>query len=159
MDYRGHHRKGVSICNATKTIYNQNLCFIEQKMYFWTPHRGSKTLSWKYFSDNLFRAAPFRLMLVLHKDALFHCENKHEGIKATNQPLSPRSEHAAASLEFLSRSMVRASNRAENWRIDIVVKLSQIVLKIGILNVDYRSMQLQVENWWKDLISKLPNPV
>jgi hypothetical protein len=33
-DNRGHHRKSVAILVPLKSIYNQNLGFIEQKMYF-----------------------------------------------------------------------------------------------------------------------------
>jgi hypothetical protein len=33
IDYRGHHRKGAAIKAALKSIYSQNLGFMEQKMY------------------------------------------------------------------------------------------------------------------------------
>ncbi len=64
-----------------KSIYNRNIGFIEQKMYFWTVQRvSSKKNYWltffamkKVFVD-LFRAAPYMFMLALHKDALLHCE-------------------------------------------------------------------------------------
>jgi len=63
-----------------KSIYNQNLGFIEQKCTF-EHYREVQTiknllidklLARKYFSDDLFRAAPNRVLLILHKDALFH---------------------------------------------------------------------------------------
>ncbi len=80
IDYRGHHRKGVA-------IYNNNLVNLQQKPWF---HRtknvflnttGSKNIksynshyfSYEFFSDQVFRDAPCMLMLVLHKDVLFHC--------------------------------------------------------------------------------------
>jgi hypothetical protein len=34
IDYRGHHRKGVAIYMPLESIYNKNLGFVEQKMYF-----------------------------------------------------------------------------------------------------------------------------
>ncbi len=40
IDYRGQHRKDVANYDAAKSIYNQNLGFIEQKTYFWTLQRG-----------------------------------------------------------------------------------------------------------------------
>jgi hypothetical protein len=54
-----------------KSIYNKNLCVVEQKMYFSTLHRGSiniKSINLidiifvkKFFSGDLFRAAPYSL--------------------------------------------------------------------------------------------------
>ncbi len=34
IDYRGHHRKGVAIYSATLVNLQQNLGFLEQKMFF-----------------------------------------------------------------------------------------------------------------------------
>ncbi len=34
IDYRGHHRKGDGVYNATNSIYDRNFGFIEHKMYF-----------------------------------------------------------------------------------------------------------------------------
>jgi hypothetical protein len=50
-------------------------------MYFEKLQRGSNNRNllfdiifvMKYFFNDLFRGAPYRLMQVLHKDALFHC--------------------------------------------------------------------------------------
>jgi hypothetical protein len=63
-----------------KSIHNQNLGFIEQKnvLLNTTEVQTIKNLlidiifAMKIFYNDLFRAAPYRLMLVLHKDALFH---------------------------------------------------------------------------------------
>jgi hypothetical protein len=80
----GATEKALQLIMPLKSIYNQNLGFIEQKMDFRTLQRGSnnKNLlienisSRKYFSVDLYRAAPYRLMLVFHKDALFHLIQK-----------------------------------------------------------------------------------
>jgi hypothetical protein len=66
-----------------KLIYNKNLGCVEQKMYFCTIQKIKKIRNilidiifvMKLFSDDLFRAAHYRLMLVLNKDALFHFIN------------------------------------------------------------------------------------
>ena len=63
-----------------KLIYNRNFGFIEQKMYFeqYRELQVRKTLLIDIIFDmkkvlvDLFRAAPYMFMLVLHKDALFH---------------------------------------------------------------------------------------
>jgi hypothetical protein len=34
IDYRGHHRKGVAIYNATEINLQENLGFIQQMIYF-----------------------------------------------------------------------------------------------------------------------------
>jgi hypothetical protein len=81
IDYRGHHRKGFEICNADYVIFSTKTMISTEKMYLWTIQRGpnnkkihqlTSIWSWKYFSGDLLRAALYRLMLVLHKDALFH---------------------------------------------------------------------------------------
>ncbi len=69
-------------CNIMplESFYNKNHSFIEWKMYFCTLHRGSNIkkllidmiLSWKKNSSDIFRVAPFKLMLGLSKDALFN---------------------------------------------------------------------------------------
>ncbi len=64
-----------------QSIYSKNLCFDEQNMYF---EHYIEVLTIKrlligimfvkiFFSGDLFRAALYSLMSVLHKDALFHC--------------------------------------------------------------------------------------
>jgi hypothetical protein len=61
-------------------FYNRNFGFIEQKMYFWTLQTVSDKknyFNWHHFFAtkkyvDLFRAAPYMLVLVLHKDALLH---------------------------------------------------------------------------------------
>ncbi len=75
----GTTEKVLQFVMPIKSIYNQNLGFIEQKMYFWTQQRGlNKNIfidiifDMKIFSCVLFWAAPYRLMLVLNKDVLFH---------------------------------------------------------------------------------------
>ncbi len=63
-----------------KPIYNRNFGFIEQKIYFehYRQFQARNTLlidiifAMKKISVDLFRAAPYMLMLVLHKDVLFH---------------------------------------------------------------------------------------
>ncbi len=50
-----------------KSIYNRNLGFDEQKMYFWTLQRGSNnknSIILLYFCHNFQRCAPYRPMLV-----------------------------------------------------------------------------------------------
>ncbi len=63
-----------------KSIYNKNLGFTDQKCIFehWEVQTRKTLLIDIIFvtiktSDDLFRVAPYRLMSVLHKDALFHC--------------------------------------------------------------------------------------
>jgi hypothetical protein len=64
------------------SICNKNLSFSEQKMYFLHYRLGSNkknSIDLHYFARNffltcLFRAALNRLLLVLHKDVLFHCD-------------------------------------------------------------------------------------
>jgi hypothetical protein len=76
--YRGHHRNGDAIYN--KSIYNKKLYFIDQEMYFWTLQIDSNKqtfTNWHYFCHNtilmpFLRAALYRLILLLHKGALFH---------------------------------------------------------------------------------------
>ncbi len=80
MDYRGHHRKGAAIYNATWVNLQQKPWFRWTKnMYFWTL-QGFKQLkiyqltlflSLPISSGDLFRAAPYRLLIVLQKDLLF----------------------------------------------------------------------------------------
>jgi hypothetical protein len=63
-----------------KSIYNRNFGFNEQKCIFehYREFQARKSLlidvifTVKKVSVDLFRAAPFMLMLVLHKDTLFH---------------------------------------------------------------------------------------
>ncbi len=77
----GDTEKVLQVIIQLKSIYNKNLCFVEQKMYFWTLQRvffkQEKCFKLHYFchnifSNDLFRAACYRFMPVLHKDALFH---------------------------------------------------------------------------------------
>ena len=63
-----------------KSIYNINFGFIEQNHIFehYKEIETRKNLLIDFIfvmkknSDDLFRAAPYRLMLVLHKDAVLH---------------------------------------------------------------------------------------
>ncbi len=76
----GTTEKVLQFIMPQKSISDQNLGFIVQIMYFWTLRRASNNeqllifiiFVLKYFSDDLFIAAPYRLMLILHKDVLFH---------------------------------------------------------------------------------------
>jgi hypothetical protein len=63
-----------------ESFHNRNFGFIERKMYV-EPCRGFQTrktllidiiFAMKKKSVDLFRGAPFMLLLVPHKDALFH---------------------------------------------------------------------------------------
>jgi hypothetical protein len=77
IDYRGHCRKGVAIFNADYVNFQPK----PAKKCIFEHHREVQTIKnkliyidlvMKLFSDDLLRAALYRLMLVLHKDALFH---------------------------------------------------------------------------------------
>ncbi len=91
IDYRGHHRKGVEFIMPLKSVHNRSFGFIEQKKYFWTLQRVSNkknSINWHYFchekiSVDLFSAAPYMLLLVLHKDALFHWSHSYRSKKLT----------------------------------------------------------------------------
>ncbi len=78
IDYKGCHRKGAAICNDTWVnlqpkpwFRTTKKCIFEQ---YWEVPTIKLTLlwSWKYFSGDLFRASPYRLILVKHKDVLYH---------------------------------------------------------------------------------------
>ncbi len=80
IDYRGHHRKGVAIYSATLVNLQQKLWFHWTQIVLFEHNReiqARKTqlidiiFAMKKKSADLFRAAPYMLMLVLHKDALF----------------------------------------------------------------------------------------
>ncbi len=81
MTIEGTTEKVLQFMIAFKLIYNTNLGFIEQK-YIFEHYREVQTrktlltdiifITKKKIADELFRAAPYRLMLVLHKDVLFH---------------------------------------------------------------------------------------
>ncbi len=75
----GTTEKVLQFTLQLKSIYNPNLGFIAQKCIF--EHYREVQTRWslfidifdmKYFSNDLSKAAFYRLMLVLHKDALFH---------------------------------------------------------------------------------------
>ncbi len=77
----GTTEKVSQIIMPLKSIYNRNVSFIEQKLYFWTLRRVSSKknpINWHYFFAmkkvlvDLFRAAPYMFVLALHKDVLFH---------------------------------------------------------------------------------------
>ncbi len=81
MIIEGTTEKVVLFKLPLKSIYNQNLGFIEQEMYF-EQYKKVQTIEnllnfiifvMRIFSGDLFRAAPYRLLFVLRKDALFHC--------------------------------------------------------------------------------------
>ncbi len=80
--YRGHHRKGTAIYDADEDNLQQKLWFHWTKNVFLNtmesfeqenPYQLALFLPWKNISVNLFRAAPYMLVLVLHQDVLFHC--------------------------------------------------------------------------------------
>jgi hypothetical protein len=82
IDYRGHHRKGIAIYNATLSHFTAETLVSSNKKCIFEHYRefqARKTqlidiiFATKKISVDLFRAAPYMLMLVLHKDALFHC--------------------------------------------------------------------------------------
>ncbi len=75
----GATEKVLQFLMLIMSIFNQNLGFIELCVFLNTtewPKQYIKPLtliwSWIYFSDDLLRAALYRLMLVLNKDVLFH---------------------------------------------------------------------------------------
>jgi hypothetical protein len=78
----GTTEKALKFIMSLKSIYNRNFGFIEQKMYFWTLQWVSSkknSINWHHFttkkiSVDIFRVAPYMIMLVLHKDALFHSQ-------------------------------------------------------------------------------------
>ncbi len=66
----GATEKVLQLNMPLKSIYNQNLGLVEQKVYFLTLQTCSNNkkffkltllLSWKYFSGDLFRGAPIGL--------------------------------------------------------------------------------------------------
>jgi len=85
IDYRGRHRKGVAIYSLTRSIYNKKPWFHWAKNVFLNTTEKFKhekcllidiIFAMRFCSNHLFRAAPYRLMLVLHKDVLFNCMPK-----------------------------------------------------------------------------------
>ncbi len=77
----GNTEKLLQLMIPLKSIYNRNIGFIKQKMYLWTLQRVSckkNSSNWHHFCHekiiyvDLFRGAPYMLMLELHKDALLH---------------------------------------------------------------------------------------
>jgi hypothetical protein len=76
----GATEKVLQFIMRLKSIYNKNFGFVEQKMYFehYREFQARKSLlfdiifAMKKISVDLFRAASYMLMLVLHKDVLFH---------------------------------------------------------------------------------------
>jgi hypothetical protein len=80
MIIEGTTEKVLQFIMPLKSIYNRNFGFTEQKCIFEhnREFQARKSLlidtilAMKKVSVDLFRAAPYMLMLVLHKDALFH---------------------------------------------------------------------------------------
>ena len=80
LSIEGTTEKVLQFIMPLKSIYNRNFGFIEQKMnlehYREFQARNTQLIdiifAVKKISVDLFRAAPYMLMLVLHKDALFH---------------------------------------------------------------------------------------
>ncbi len=76
----GATEKVLQLIMQLKSICNKNHNFNKQKMDFWTLQRGSnkkKCINRHFFyekknSNELLRAALYKLILVLHKDVLFH---------------------------------------------------------------------------------------
>jgi hypothetical protein len=88
-----------------KSIHDRNFGFIKQKKSIsehYTELQTRKTLlidtlfAMKKISVDLFGAAPYMLLLVLHKDALFHC------CKTT---LLPQAKHISNMLKQLLDTM------------------------------------------------------
>ncbi len=69
INYKITTEKGLQFIMKLKSIYNKNIGFIEQKMFFWTLQRGSNNKNLlihtifvvTIFSGDLFRAAPIGL--------------------------------------------------------------------------------------------------
>ena len=63
----GAKEKVLQFKMQLKSVYNKNLGFIEQKLYFWTLQRGSNKknlltdILLQFFSNDLFRAALYSL--------------------------------------------------------------------------------------------------
>ncbi len=58
----GTTEKVLQVIMPLKSIYNKNLGFIEQKMYYWTLQRGSdnkKSYNWHYFCREKFFVMTF----------------------------------------------------------------------------------------------------
>ncbi len=75
----GTTEKVLQFIKPLMSIYNRDFGFIEQKIYFWKLQRvqARKTLLIDIIfamkkNIDLFSAAPYMLMLVLHQVALFH---------------------------------------------------------------------------------------
>jgi hypothetical protein len=76
----GTTEKGSQFMKPLMSIYNRNFGFVKQKCIFenYREFQARKTLlieiicAMKKITVDLFRAAPYMLMLVLHQDALFH---------------------------------------------------------------------------------------
>jgi hypothetical protein len=79
-----------------KSIHNRNFGFIEQKMYSLTRQRVSSkknSINWHHFYHKKYlltflELPPYMLMLVLHKDVLFHLVIFHQ-IKITKHNWDP----------------------------------------------------------------------
>ncbi len=111
IDYRGHHKKVLQLKMPLKSIYNMNFGFIEQK-YIFEHYKEIETRKnllidfifvMKKNSDDLFRAAPYRLMLVLHKDALFHFHNQ-SSIQSKSSIVKP-TNGTTIGLSFTSKTI------------------------------------------------------
>jgi hypothetical protein len=75
----GNTEKILQSIMPVKSIYTKTLVLFNKKVFLNTAERFKQKkiidiiFAMKiFFSGNLFRAAPYRLMLELHKDALFH---------------------------------------------------------------------------------------
>jgi hypothetical protein len=86
IDYRGHHLADIKICNAAIVNLHQKTFVSKNKNEFLNTTERLKIgknvfkksfILFEICSAYLFRAAPYKLMLVLNKDALLHsnCHN------------------------------------------------------------------------------------
>ncbi len=72
----GTREKVLKFTMPLRSIYNQNIGFIEQILHFGALQRGlnnEESINWHYIWWPI-QSFPYMFMLVLHKDALFHCK-------------------------------------------------------------------------------------
>ncbi len=83
IEYRGSHKKGITIFNATEVSLQQQQQIVSiTKMYFLKLQKDESNEKIDFFgflkmtSVYLFRAALYEVKVVLHKDVLFHWRDK-----------------------------------------------------------------------------------
>ncbi len=87
FNYKGYHRKMLQFIMPPKSIYNKMPWFHRTKKFTFEQYKEFQTVknllidnifSHENVSDDLFRAVPCSLMLVLNKDGLFHCRKVYK---------------------------------------------------------------------------------